>query len=391
MKKWLLSKSLLVATCLLLLFYAVSDVAAQSQPQKNPELIRVATYDIASLSYVTYGFIQKFIENNYKTTRLRVIPIGSDMPRMQVARSKQVDFATQGTDIFFAAEGLDKYSTRDWGPQSVRVAWAPDCVGTVVATRGNSGIKTVADLKGKRFPWIPGSIFNVYHEEILAFANLTWEDVKKVQVPGYGGMLKALIDGAIDVAMPQSTSPQMYELASSIGGVRYIPLPAEDKEGWKRIQKINPAHYPKKVTYGAGISKGESVDGIGHPYPVPCGYDFLGDNITYFMTKVMHEAYPVISKEHEVTKLTHSLESTLNTFLNAKGMVFYPASVRYFKEIRVWKPEWDKLIEKRIQRQNALKKLWNETVAEADSKGIKDSDFSNFWLKKRETLKEELL
>ena len=55
-----------------------------------------------------------------------------------------------------------------------------DQVLTVVAAK-DSGIKTAADLKGKRVAWVIGApSLNQNIAAILAFANLTWDDVKRV-------------------------------------------------------------------------------------------------------------------------------------------------------------------------------------------------------------------
>lgn len=384
MKKRLISKSLLVVACLslFLMVYAVSDVEAQSQPQKKtPELIRIATYDIGATGYVMYGFLQEAINNKFHT-RIRAIPIGTDLPRMQAVKDKQADFCSQGTDFYFSAEGLDRYATRSWGPQPIRVLWIAEIPGTVAVTKGDSGIKTCADLKGKRLSWIPGSIFNLYHGSLLAFCNLTWEDVKKVQVSGFGAMMKALPEGKVDLIMTSSTAPVCYELDSSPSGIGFLQFPAANKEGWKRIQKVNPVFYPTTATYGGGLSEKNPVQALGHPYPATLAYDFLDDDLAYFMTKAIHEVYPDIAKKSEMMKRCWSLEKCLSSYVKSKGTIFHPGSVRYFKEIGVWKPEWDKLQETRIQRQKALKVLWNKTVAEANSKGIKDSDFPQFWLTK---------
>lgn len=386
MKKRLISKSLLVVVCLslFLMVYAVNDVQAQAKPQKKvPDIVRIATYDLGSTAYIMYGFLQEAIGDK-SGIKIRAIPIGTDLPRMQAVKDKQAEFCGQGTDAFFSAEGLDKYATRSWGPQPVRAVWLAEGPGTVAMTKGDSGIKTCADLKGKRLPWIPGSIFIQYHEALLAFCNLTWDDVKKVQISGFGAMTRALPEGKVDLIMAAITIPTAYELESSPSKIWFVQTPAADKEGWKRAQKVNPLFFPYKATFGpGGASDKNPVECFGHPYPVTLTYDFLDDSAAYSMTKAIDKAYPVMAKKSNIMQRFWSLEKCLSTYVNSRGVVLHPGSVRYFKEIGVWKPEWDKLQEKRIQRQKELKELWNKTVAEANSKGIKDNDFPQFWLAKR--------
>jgi len=393
MKKRLISKSLLFAVCLSLSFmvYAVGNAHAQSQPQKKaPELIRIATYDIGGVGYIMYGFLQEAIAQKFGT-KLRAIPIGTDLPRMQAVKDKQAEACGQGTDMYFAAEGLDRYAVKSWGPQPIRALWTGRQPGWVGIVRGDSGIKTVSDLKGKRLPWIPGSVFNIGHEAMLAFGKLTWNDVKKVQVSGFGAMTRALPEGKVDVIFANVTSPVAYEMESSPYKLGYIPFPAVDKEAWKRLQSVNPILSPYKACYGAGVSDKHPVECSTCPYPVTLAYDFLDDDMAYFITKATNESYALMAQKSEMMKRFWDLQTCLSLFENTKGFIFHPGSVRYFKEIGVWKPQWDKLQEKRIQRQKALKELWNKTVAEANSKGIKDSDFPQFWLAKRAEVFKEFL
>lgn len=384
-------RSVCLIGCLSLMILAYSIVDAVAQPkteQKAPELIRVATYDVGATGYVMYGFLQEAIAE--KTgTKIRALPIGTDLPRMMAVKDKQAEFCGQGTDVYFSSEGLDRYATRAWGPQPVRAVWVAEGPGTVAMTKGDSGIKTCADLKGKRLPWIPGSIFIQYHEALLRFCNLTWDDVKKVQISGFGAMTRALPEGKVDLITAAITIPTAYELDSSPSKISWVQMPAADKEGWKRAQAVNPLFYPYKAGFGPGnVSDSNPVECIGHPYPSTLAYDSLPDSMAYFMTKAIHEAYPIMAKKSELMKRFWSLEKCLVTYVNSRGVIFHPGSVRYFKEIGAWKSEWDQLQEKRLKRQRDLKDLWNKTLAEATTKGIKDADFPQFWLAKHaETFK----
>jgi TRAP transporter TAXI family solute receptor len=354
---------------------------APAQSFKPPDIIKLMTYDIGSTGYVMYGFVVEAMAEKFGT-KLRAIPSGNDIARMIPVRGKQAHFAGQGGDTYFASEGLDRYADITWGPQPLRVVWLGRQPGNAAVTRGDSGIKTLADLKGKRLPWIPGSVFNIFHEGMLAFANLTWDDVKKVQVTGFGAMLRALVDGKIDAAMAAVTSPPLYELQASPHGLGYIPLPGSDKEGWARFQKFAPYYFPYKAIFGAGVSEEHPVECSSCAYPGTVCYDFLDGDTAYFMTRAIHECYPSMAKKSELMKRFWSLEECLELFERSRGYIFHPGSVRYFKEIKVWKPGWDELQRKRLERQKGLAALWDKTMAEAEEKKIKAGDFGAFWKKK---------
>jgi TRAP transporter TAXI family solute receptor len=375
--------------CIVMLLSGISLTfnvrTAPAQSFKPPDIIKLMTYDIGSTGYVMYGFLVEAMAEKFGT-KLRAIPSGNDIARMIPVRSKQAHFAGQGGDMYFASEGLDRYADITWGPQPLRAVWLARQPGNAVVVRGDSDIKTLADIKGKRLPWIPGSIFNAMHEGMLAFTNLTWDDVKKVQVTGFGPMLRALIEGRIDVAQSAVTAPPLYELQSSPHGLRYVPLPASDKEGWARFQKVVPYWFPYKAKFGAGISEENPVECACCAYPTTVCYDFLDGDTAYFMTKAIHECYPSMAKKSELMKRFWSLEECLDLFEVSRGYIFHPGSVRYFKEIKVWKPGWDELQRKRLERQKGLAALWDKTVAEAEVKKIKAGDFAAFWLKKHNEL-----
>jgi TRAP transporter TAXI family solute receptor len=371
----------------ILLLFDAKPMPAQSF--KPPDIIKLMTYDIGSTGYVMYGFLVEAMIEKFGT-KLRAIPSGNDIARMIPVRGKQAHFAGQGGDTYFASEGLDRYADITWGPQPLRVVWLARQPGNAAVTRGDTGIKTLADLKGKKLPWIPGSVFNIFHEGMLAFANLTWDDVKKVQVTGFGAMLRALVDGKIDAAMAAVTSPPLYELQASPHGVGFIPLPASDKEGWARFQKFAPYYFPYKATFGAGISEERPVECSSCAYPGTVCYDFLDGDTAYFMTRAIHECYPSMAKKSELMKRFWSLGECLELFERSRGYIFHPGSVRYLKEIKVWKPGWDELQRKRLARQKGLAELWDKTMIEAQEKKVKADEFPTFWVKKHNELFEAL-
>ena len=386
-KKRFVCLSMVILLFGILLLFDAKPMPAQSF--KPPDIIKLMTYDIGSTGYVMYGFLVEAMIEKFGT-KLRAIPSGNDIARMIPVRGKQAHFAGQGGDTYFASEGLDRYADITWGPQPLRVVWLARQPGNAAVTRGDTGIKTLADLKGKKLPWIPGSVFNIFHEGMLAFANLTWDDVKKVQVTGFGAMLRALVDGKIDAAMAAVTSPPLYELQASPHGVGFIPLPASDKEGWARFQKFAPYYFPYKATFGAGISEERPVECSSCAYPGTVCYDFLDGDTAYFMTRAIHECYPSMAKKSELMKRFWSLGECLELFERSRGYIFHPGSVRYLKEIKVWKPGWDELQRKRLARQKGLAELWDKTMIEAQEKKVKADEFPTFWVKKHNELFEAL-
>jgi ABC-type nitrate/sulfonate/bicarbonate transport system substrate-binding protein len=64
------------------------------------------------------------------------------------------------------------------------------------------GIKTYADLRGKRVPYVRGApALNVTTEAFLACGGLTWDDVERVDFPGYSAMWTGVVNGQVDAGL----------------------------------------------------------------------------------------------------------------------------------------------------------------------------------------------
>src|SRR3546814_5761770 len=120
---------------------------------------------------------------------LRVLPGKNDGSRTVPLREGKVPFSANGVGgTYMAQEGMYEFGGKDWGPQPVRSLLLndSDALLTVVAA-GDAGVKTIADLKGKRVAWVVGApSLNQNITALLAYANLGWKDVKKVEFGCFG-------------------------------------------------------------------------------------------------------------------------------------------------------------------------------------------------------------
>lgn len=122
------------------------------------------------------------------------------------------------------------------------------------------GIKTPADLKGKRVAYLPGGVlYDIEREAALAFGGLTEEDIELVTFPSYTASLKWLIEGKVDVGFSGPMVASMYELEASPYGIYWILFPSSDQEGWDRVHKqVVPWLVPRYEDRG-----GRSQEGTG--------------------------------------------------------------------------------------------------------------------------------
>src|SRR5215207_7221913 len=201
---------------------AFSCSAAGAQTTKLPETLTWTAYDVGSGGYNQAVAIGNALKNKLQVN-LRVLPGKNDVSRTVPLRDGKVPFSANGVGgSYLAQEGVFEFGTRDWGPQPVRSLLVnnSDALLTIVTAK-DADIKTIADLKGKRVAWVVGApSLNQNITALMGFANLTWNDVKKVEFGGFGQAMDAIASNQVDAAFASTISGNAYKIASSPRGMR---------------------------------------------------------------------------------------------------------------------------------------------------------------------------
>lgn len=309
--------------------------------------------------------------------KLRVVPAKNDIARMLPLRSGQVEFSAMGVGSYQAQEGVLQFGAPSWGPQPVRLimmSWADTNTG-LVATAADAKIIKASDMKGKRVAWVHGSpALNGNMEAWLAFGDLTWNDVTKVEVGGWKASIQGMIDGNIDAAIASTNSSMLHQVAGSPRGLRFFPAPHNDKAAWTRLNKKAPWFTPHIATAGVGLSKSNSLEGASYGYPILITYKKQADQVVYDLVKLLHTRFDQYKKAHN-----SGIGFAMDRQVFSWSVPYHEGAVRYFKEIGVWKPEHQSNNEMLIKRQGVLADAWKKTK-EAKSDG---DDYLAFWMKER--------
>ncbi len=379
MTRFVFKKSavLLTMSLSLILFGLLTCAGAESQVNL-PKTMLWSCYDVGASGYVQASAIADAFVKKYGI-RIRLLPSGTSIGRLMPLATKRVNCGFLANEVFFAVEGLYDFSSREWGPQDLRVILAHP-TSTAMATTKESGIKEIKDLRGKRVSWIPGNpSLNIKAEAFLAFGGLTWKDVKRQEFPSYGAACKALKQGKTDASVVAPSASLMYELETSPRGLYWLQFPPEDKEGWKRMLKIAPFLSPKKETVGAGISKENPVFLPGYRYPMISVYADADADWVYNFIKALDQTYPMYEKAHAVMP-TWKISGAGVPPADAP---FHIGAVKYLKEKGVWTEKDDQWNNARLEQLKKVRNAWDKAVAEADAKKIKSKNFPKFWLEQR--------
>lgn len=361
---------------------SIMSSAVFSAPPK-PATIILGTHDIGTGGYRLLGLVTESLISKYPEIKWRSIPSGVDLARTMMPRTGDTvtTIHTAGS-VWLIQEGLSSYASIEWGPQPIREVYLPEHVGQGFAVKGNSSIKTGKDLKGKTVATYPGSPYpTLINESILAFFGLTWKDVRPVEMSSPPEGYRAIRDGHVDTAFMNAASSIAVEMATMPGGIRWINMPASDKEGWTRVRKVVPVHMPKKKTSGPGISEKNPIEIMTVAYPEIVAYDKSDRASIYWITRALIETRASWETKHASLKSDWTMDRHWSLW---EGGItpMHDGAIDYYKEIGQWNDKREKMNQDRIKHQKELRAYWDEVVQSAQKEGVKTNAFSEYWLKK---------
>lgn len=340
-----------------------------------PNTMTWSVYDVGASGYAEMSAIADMLTEKYDMN-IRMLPSASGVGRMTPLKEDIASIAKLGEEAQFAFEGIQEYSSQRWGPQNLRAIWAP-ISHYGFATRGDSSIETIEDLKGKKVPKFPGnSSVNVKSEAMLAFGGLTWEDVEVVELTSYSGQADALIQGQIDVisGIPNTSS---FVEADSKGGIKWIEMDPEDTEGWERVKEVAPWVFSETRDDGAGIESDTSLIGYGY---LIAGYSDQ-ENVKELVTAISEN---FDQYKNALPSLEHySIDKVLT---EPKGIPFHEGTIQFFKENNLWDEQKQEKNDELIERYEQLESAWDQVKEEANKQKIPEEEFPDFWLQKKDEL-----
>ena len=355
----------------------VGIAPAAAADVKLPNQLSWTAYGTTSSGYAQSVGLGQMMKKKYGTS-LRIIPGKNDVSRMVPLRAGQSPICACGIAAYFAQEGTHFFGTKKWGPMEIYNLFNNiGDVGYQLVAAGDVGIKTVADLKGKRVTWVKGApALNLNAAATLAFGGLTWDDVQKVVVPGWKQSAEAVINGQADATFGSTVSGAYNKLAASPRGLFWTTFPHDDKAAWARSQKVGPWWAPaiiKKAIAGEKNTSGKlPYQGNVQPYPIFVATKKLSDDVAYNLTKALFTNYDGYKDAHP------AMNGYLLDRQNLKWVFPYHAgSIKYFKEAKVWGDAEEKHNQNMLKRQATLQSAWKAYMAANKDKD--DDAFEKGW------------
>jgi len=339
---------------------------------KLPNTLVTTAYDTSSAGYSQMVAIGSMLKNQHGVN-LRVLPGKNDVSRLTPLKKGTSQFAATGAESVFAQEAIYTFGTQAWGPMPIRLLLVnrSDACGNFVVA-GDIGVKSMADMKGKRVAWVRGSPFlQTVTEGLLAFANLSMDDVKKVEVGGWQASIDGIVNGDIDATIVTTNSPGVLKVQASPRGATHPPLPLADEAGWKRLRDFLPWAIKGTCTDGQAIPGGKQEGSLAI-YPMMVATETTSADIAYGLTMAMvkgFDAYKDSAPGADGWALSRQLEDFY--------LPWHDGAIRALKELGKWNDKMQAHQDKMLERQAVLASAWRKYTAKPAS------DFDRGWMAAR--------
>ncbi len=349
--------------------------AAKAAEYKMPDPIRINAGGTGGTSYFVGAGVAPAIERVFGV-KVRVLPVESATERVAVTLSggaEMISFETSNMALSMASQG----SWNDQPPAQFRNIWFLGAQPVTVMVRGDSNIKSVYDIKGKRVAQgIHSAICMLYPSALAGFAGLSEKDITIVPISGFDAMHRSVTEGKADVSLGDPTAAVSQEIAASPQGIRWLPLPHNDAQAWARYWKVCPTY--KQYVIKSGEKGAIGIEGSGDMKVMVCPAA-LPDDFAYRMAKCL-------DTEYNTYKAAHALLAEATRELQ-KGMMdsfpgpWHPGAIKYLKEIGVWTDKAEKRQKQWLETEAAYKAAYESAVKTAKEKGVpvdyKNADWKN--------------
>ncbi len=317
-----------------------------------PKTLAWTAYDVGSAGYSQAVAIGAAFKNKLGLT-LRVLPGKNDVSRLVPLRDGKVDYSAFGIGAYQALEAAFVFGQKEWGPQQIRMlAMSNSGACNTLIVAGDLGMKSYADLKGKRIGQVKGSpAINNLTYAYLRFANLEWKDVQIVEFGGYGASMDAVVTDQVDGAITNTASGFATKIAAGPRGFAYLPTAHSDKEGWARLTKAAPWFYPKMCSEAPSLAA--PFEAADYPYPILIAYAGQDEEMTYQLTKAMFELYPEYKDAAPGTS-GWGLERQVIDWV----VPWHTGAIRYLKEHGKWGAQQEAHNQTLLAREKVVRDAW---------------------------------
>jgi TRAP transporter TAXI family solute receptor len=301
---------------------AVAAAAALSAPAAGQQFVNVLTGGTSGVYYPLGVAIGKIFSDKLPDVKTQVQATKASVENLILLQQGRGEVAFALGDSLKAAWEGDEEAGFKAKLDRLRTIGAiyPNYI-QIVAT-ADSGIKTLADLKGKSLSvGAPKSGTELNSRAILAAAGLSYKDLGKVEYLPFAESVDLMKNRQLDATLQSAGLgvASLKDLSTSIDIV-VVAVPKQV------VDKIGPPFTAVKIP--ANTYTGQEKD-----VPTAAVTNYLvtstavSDDLAYQMTKLIYESLPELANSHVAGK-----DIKLETAASGSPIPLHPGAIRYYKE-----------------------------------------------------------
>jgi hypothetical protein len=355
--------------------------AAGAQAQDGyewPRLLVIGTPGTASGSFASTNGWAPVLQQDVGAT-VRVVPEDSEPQRYRRLNVQEnIALSSVSTaEMRFQTEGIGGYASAP--PAAQRIVWHHNDTPWSYVVAGDSEYETLSDLKAEgtrvaRGMFSPPMMLTV-DKALPAFLGMSPEEAQETwryaPASSYVANCRSVVEGQADVSFCSPISSVSSEMEGAPGGIRWLEMPPDDEDAWKRYLEHRPMHVPSEISLGVSSARG--VHGITSNFVYAAPADADADFV-YNLAKWLHEAHDDYADKHPLAARM-SLEQFRN-YLDRAPLPVHEGTVRYLREIGAWTEEDDAWNEEARAKMDRWVEAREKAMAAAREQGV-DIDFQN--------------
>lgn len=296
------------------------DSGSKSGGEK--QFLNIATGGTAGTYYPLGGALAELLNNNIKGMNASAQSTGASVANVNMLKDGSVDLAFIQNDIaYYAVNGSEMFKDNKVAGLRGLAALYPETIQFV--TTADKGIKSIADLKGKKVAvGAAGSGAEANARQILAAYGITYDDIDE-RFLSFGEAADALKDGNVDAGVVVAGFPTaaIQDLAAN----KSAAIINIDSDKADELMKKYP--YYTKVSIPKGTYPGQEEDI--HSVAVKCVVvttDKMDDNLGGEVVKAIYEHLDRMKAAHAVGKYI-----TKDTALDGMSIPMNAGAEQYLK------------------------------------------------------------
>ena len=310
-----------------------SDTSAKTEDENTPQrrFISIGTAPTGGAFAPVGNAIADVVGRNITEKNWEVTATGTKGTqqniRLLVSEDSTLEFALANAAIsYFAVRGEGAWKTEH--PIRAVMTLAPNVA--LFVTPKSSGIRSIADLKGKRVVVGPaGAGFEYFLKPILAAHGVTYDDFTPLN-DIYSAAVNLLADGAAAAAFIGGAIPTpAVTQASATQDIYFIPFDETAKKSLvEKYPFFNPITIPA-AAYNKVLTEPFDTMNVGSMHIITA--ESADEDMVYHFTKTLYTHRAEVVKAHKAGKAINE-----KNVVRDVGTPFHPGAIRFYREINIW-------------------------------------------------------